>query len=69
MAYKIIDRDYKNAEIDSGITGAVCSIYCDSESDLPAEADIATENILPGSWAWLASEHSFKTLSSEGAWL
>lgn len=69
MAYNIIDRDYKNAEIDSGITGAVCAVYCDSETDLPTAADIAIENILPGSWAWLATEHTYKTLSSGGEWI
>lgn len=69
MAYNIIDRDYKNTDIDNKVTGAVCAVYCDSESDLPTSADIALENILPGSWAWLATERTYKTLSSEGAWL
>lgn len=68
MAYNILDRDYKYTK-DKQPTGSVCSIYCDSESDLPTLADIARENILPGSWAWLGSEHTFKTLSSGGEWI
>ena len=69
MAYKIIDREYKHDEVTSKITGAVCSIYCDTESDLPTSTDISTENILAGSWAWLGAERTFKTLSSGGEWI
>lgn len=68
MAYNILDRDYKYTE-DKQPTGSVCSIYCDSESDLPTAADIARENILPGSWAWLASEKDFRTLSTVKEWV
>lgn len=69
MAFKILDKDYKHDAINDKITGAVCSIYCDSESDLPTAEEIAVENILPGSWAWLGTERDFKTLSTEKEWI
>lgn len=69
MAFKILDRDYKNDETGEKITGAVCSVYCDSENDLPTAEEIARENILPGSWAWLGTERDFKTLSTEKEWI
>lgn len=68
MAFNILDRDYKYTD-DKQPTGAVCSVYCDSAEDLPTAADIARENILPGSWAWLGTERTFKTLSSGGEWI
>lgn len=69
MAYNILDRDYKHSTINGSITGAVCSIYCDSESDLPTTAEITKEGILAGSWAWLATERNFKTLTTAGEWV
>lgn len=69
MAFKILDRDYKHDESGEKITGAVCSIYCDSADDLPTAEDITTENILSGSWAWLGTERNFKTLSTEKEWI
>ena len=68
MAYNILDRVYKYTE-DKQPTGSVCSIYCDSASDLPTTADITKENMLAGSWAWLGTERTFKTLSSGGEWI
>ena len=68
MAYNILDRDYKYTD-DKQPTGAVCSVYCDSASDLPTTADITKENMLAGSWAWLGTERTFKTLSSRGEWI
>ena len=68
MAFNILDREYKYTE-DKQPTGAVCSVYCDSADDLPTAADIARENIMPGSWAWLGTERTFKTLSSGGEWI
>ena len=68
MAFNILDRDYKYTE-DLQPTGAVCSVYCDSANDLPTAADIARENILPGSWAWLATEKDFRTLSTAKEWI
>ena len=68
MAFNIIERDYKFNE-EKQPTGAVCSIYCDSSNDLPTTADITRENMLVGSWAWLGSERTFKTLSSGGEWV
>lgn len=68
MAYNILDRDYKYTE-DKQPTGSVCSIYCDSADDLPTSADITKENMLAGSWAWLATEKDFRTLSTEKEWI
>ena len=68
MAYNILDRDYKYTD-DKQPTGAVCSVYCDSTEDLPTAADITKENMLAGSWAWLGTERTFKTLSSGGEWI
>lgn len=68
MAFNILDRDYKYSD-DKQPTGSVCSVYCDSASDLPTTADITKENMLAGSWAWLGTERTFKTLSSGGEWI
>lgn len=61
--YKILNSKYNDQ------TGKrVCDVYCDSESDLPTEAQIAYEFMDAGSWAWLGEERTFKTLNSEGTW-
>ena len=69
MAFKILDRDYKHDETGEKITGAVCSIYCDTANDLPTAADIELENILAGSWAWIGVARDFRTLSISGEWV
>ena len=57
-----------NSKFDGETGKRVCDIYCDSEADLPTEAQIAYEFIEAGSWAWLGEERTFKTLNSEGTW-
>lgn len=67
MGYKIIDR-LNTTSGENGLTKSVCAIYCDSSSDLPTSAQILSDGIDSGSWAWLANDETFATLKTDGTW-